>query len=74
MGSGTWSTDVYGAAAHYRAAAGTSAFDYSDSVTTSSPRHTWTAHPRSTRRAWPPARAATPTNTPPRSPSPSSST
>ena len=45
MGSGTWSTDVYGAAAHYRAAAGTSAFDYSDRVTTSSPRHTWTAHP-----------------------------
>lgn len=44
MGSGTWSTDVYGAAAHYRAAAGTSAFDYSDRVTTSSPRHTWTAH------------------------------
>ncbi len=45
MGSGTWSTDVYGAAAHYRAAAGTSAFDYSDRVTASSPRHTWTAHP-----------------------------
>ena len=30
MGSGRWSTDVYGAAAHYRAAAGTSAFAHSD--------------------------------------------
>jgi hypothetical protein len=46
MGSGTWSTHVYGAAAHYRAATGTGAFDYSDRVTASSPRHTWTAHPR----------------------------
>ncbi|UKY48633.1 hypothetical protein [Streptomyces inhibens] len=44
MGSGTWSTNVYGAAANYRAAAGTSAFDYSDRTTASSPRHTWTAH------------------------------
>ncbi|MFJ9412123.1 hypothetical protein [Streptomyces sp. NPDC101393] len=44
MGSGTWSTHVYGAAASYRAASGTSAFDYSDRVTSSAPRHTWTAH------------------------------
>ena len=31
MGSGRWSTDVYTAAAEYRAASGTSAFAYSDS-------------------------------------------
>ncbi|MFF4418787.1 hypothetical protein ACFYY8_40175 [Streptosporangium sp. NPDC001559] len=31
MGSGIWSTDVYSAAASYRAAKGTSAFAYSDS-------------------------------------------
>ncbi|GAA2499898.1 hypothetical protein [Winogradskya humida] len=31
MGSGRWSTDVYSAAANYRAATGTSAFAYSDS-------------------------------------------
>jgi hypothetical protein len=31
MGSGRWSTDVYAAAASYRAASGTSAFAYSDS-------------------------------------------
>jgi hypothetical protein len=31
MGSGRWSTDVYDAAARYRAAAGASAFAYSDS-------------------------------------------
>jgi hypothetical protein len=31
MGSGRWSTDVYDAAATYRAASGTSAFAYSDS-------------------------------------------
>ena len=31
MGSGTWSTDVYSAAASYRRASGKSAFDYSDS-------------------------------------------
>ncbi|GIE77657.1 hypothetical protein Aph02nite_36070 [Actinoplanes philippinensis] len=31
MGSGHWSTDVYTAAAGYRAASGKSAFDYSDS-------------------------------------------
>ncbi|GAA4226769.1 hypothetical protein FHR32_002374 [Streptosporangium album] len=31
MGSGIWSTDVYAAAANYRAAKGTSAFAYSDS-------------------------------------------
>lgn len=31
MGSGRWSTDVYSAAANYRASTGTSAFAYSDS-------------------------------------------
>jgi len=31
MGSGRWSTDVYSAAADYRATTGTSAFAYSDS-------------------------------------------
>ena len=31
MGSGLWSTDVYAAAAHYRAKSGASAFAYSDS-------------------------------------------
>src|ERR1039458_964749 len=31
MGSGRWCTDVYSAAAHFRAASGTSAFAYSDS-------------------------------------------
>ena len=31
MGSGRWSTDVYDAAARYRAATGASAFAYSDS-------------------------------------------
>ncbi|MFH8631864.1 hypothetical protein ACH4CC_18665 [Streptomyces lydicus] len=45
MGSGTWSTNVYGAAASYRAAAGTSAFDYSDRTIRSAPRHAWAAHP-----------------------------
>lgn len=30
MGGGAWSTDVYAAAAHYRAASGTSPFAYSD--------------------------------------------
>ncbi len=34
MGSGTWSTDVYSAAASYRAATGASAFAYSDSGAT----------------------------------------
>ncbi len=34
MGSGLWSTDVYDAAAQYRAAAGTSAFAHSDSGAT----------------------------------------
>jgi hypothetical protein len=33
MGSGHWSTNVYDAAAHYRAASGKSAFAYSDSGT-----------------------------------------
>ncbi|ARF54099.1 hypothetical protein [Streptomyces gilvosporeus] len=45
MGSGNWSTTVYGAAEDYRAASGTSAFDYSDRLTASAPRHTWAAHP-----------------------------
>lgn len=45
MGSGRWSTDVYGAAARYRAAVGTSAFDYSDRVAASAPRRNWKAHP-----------------------------
>jgi hypothetical protein len=35
MGSGRWSTDVYDAAARYRAATGTSAFAYSDGGATS---------------------------------------
>ena len=35
MGSGRWSTDVYDAAARYRAATGTSAFAHSDSGATS---------------------------------------
>ena len=35
MGSRRWSTDVYDAAARYRAAAGTSAFAHSDSGATS---------------------------------------
>jgi hypothetical protein len=45
MGSGNWSTNVYDAAARYRAASGTGAFAYSDGVTASAPRSTWTAHP-----------------------------
>ncbi|UNO38763.1 hypothetical protein [Streptomyces sp. MST-110588] len=45
MGSGTWSTNVYGAAASYRAATGTGAFDYSDRLTASAPRQSWKAHP-----------------------------
>ena len=45
MGSGCWSTDVYTAAQRYRAATGTSAFDYSDRVTSTLPRHHWKAHP-----------------------------
>ena len=45
MGSGSWSTNVYDAAARYRAASGASAFDYSDNVTASSPRGSWRAHP-----------------------------
>lgn len=39
MGSGLWSTDVYDAAARYRAATGASAFSYSDGGAT-------TVHPR----------------------------
>lgn len=45
MGSGRWSTDVYDAAARYRAATGTGAFAYSDHVKASAPRRTWKAHP-----------------------------
>ncbi|WP_431948816.1 hypothetical protein [Actinacidiphila sp. bgisy167] len=45
MGSGSWSTDVYDAAARYRAAGGTGAFAYSDRVTSSAPRASWAAHP-----------------------------
>ncbi|WP_405014281.1 hypothetical protein [Kitasatospora sp. NBC_01539] len=44
MGSGSWSTNVYDAAAHYRAGTGASAFAYSDSTTRGS-RSTWKAHP-----------------------------
>ncbi|GAA4992396.1 hypothetical protein [Kitasatospora paranensis] len=44
MGSGTWSTDVYDAAATYRAGTGASAFAYSDSATRGA-RSTWQAHP-----------------------------
>ena len=42
MGSGTWSTDVYDAAARYRAATGASAFAYSDGGATSAHRATST--------------------------------
>jgi hypothetical protein len=45
MGSGSWSTNVYDAAARYRAASGTGAFAYNDRVTASQPRSTWVAHP-----------------------------
>ncbi|MFC5033400.1 hypothetical protein C8250_008245 [Streptomyces sp. So13.3] len=45
MGSGSWSTNVYDAAARYRAASGAGAFAYSDHVTSSAPRGSWTAHP-----------------------------
>ncbi|MDX3078480.1 hypothetical protein [Streptomyces sp. MI02-7b] len=45
MGSGSWSTNVYDAAARYRAASGTGAFAYSDRVTSSAPRGSWAAHP-----------------------------
>jgi hypothetical protein len=44
MGSGSWSTNVYDAAARYRAAAGTGAFAYSDHVRHTASRHTWRAH------------------------------
>jgi len=44
MGSGNWSTNVYDAAARYRAGAGTDAFAYSDHITNSAPRSTWRAH------------------------------
>jgi hypothetical protein len=44
MGSGRWSSHVYDAAQHFRAANGVGAFAYSDGVM-STPRATWTAHP-----------------------------
>ena len=44
MGSGRWSTDVYAAAASFRAATGRSAFDYSDSLY-ATPHSTWKPHP-----------------------------
>ncbi|SEO51272.1 hypothetical protein [Actinacidiphila rubida] len=45
MGSGRWSSNVYDAAARYRAASGTDAFAYNDHVRTTSPRRSWRAHP-----------------------------
>ena len=44
MGSGHWSTDIYDAAASYRAATGRSAFDYSD-TTRAADHRDWRAHP-----------------------------
>jgi len=44
MGSGKWSTDVYAAAASYRATTGRSAFDYSDRTRAGDPRR-WKVHP-----------------------------
>ncbi|RAG83062.1 hypothetical protein DN069_24105 [Streptacidiphilus pinicola] len=44
MGSGRWDTDVYAAAANYRATHGIGAFDYSDRARRG-PRHEWRAHP-----------------------------
>jgi len=44
MGSGRWSTDVFAAAASYRAATGHTAFDYSDR-TRAGDRRDWRAHP-----------------------------
>ena len=43
MGSGAWSTNVYGAAKAYRARTGTSAFAYSDSLSGTS-RDKWHVH------------------------------
>ncbi|SEL95207.1 hypothetical protein [Streptacidiphilus jiangxiensis] len=45
MGSGRWDTDVYTAAANYRATHGIGAFDYSDRARRG-PRHLWRAHPQ----------------------------
>ncbi|EFC79584.1 hypothetical protein [Parafrankia sp. EUN1f] len=45
MGSGSWSTNVYEAAAGYRARSGASAFQYSDSLRANRPRQSWKAHP-----------------------------
>ncbi|MEY9872384.1 hypothetical protein ABH931_001860 [Streptacidiphilus sp. MAP12-33] len=44
MGSGRWDTDVYAAAANFRAENGIGAFDYSDRARRG-PRHLWRAHP-----------------------------
>jgi hypothetical protein len=44
MGSGSWSTNVYTAAAGYRRRAGRSAFHYSDQARAGGPR-SWKAHP-----------------------------
>lgn len=44
MGSGTWSTNVYAAAATTRAATGTSAFAYTDHTLRNVPRSQWKAH------------------------------
>ena len=44
MGSGRWDTNVYDAAASYRAASGASAFDYSDRARRGA-RDSWKAHP-----------------------------
>jgi hypothetical protein len=43
MGSGKWSTNVYAEYARYKAAAGISAFAYSDSLHRA-PHHTWRVH------------------------------
>jgi hypothetical protein len=45
MGSGSWDTGVYDAAAKYRAATGASAFGYSDAVRTGTRSSSWKAHP-----------------------------
>ncbi len=44
MGSGTWSTTTYTTREEARRLAGRSAFAYSDTVTSSLPRHAWRAH------------------------------
>ena len=44
MGSGTWSTTTYTTREEARRLAGRSAFAYSDTITSSTPRHEWRAH------------------------------